>query len=144
MSRRKGQHYFEKGNIIIPHPLVYMLWSEIHDNEFGLVLNTDLKPLDNSKKPLFDAHKATKVYWISSGTTSILPAYAVYHQHQTYLVNNIKQKIEEYVKKTKEYERVPVNSAIILMKYNSEKYSSFFNEFSFPRLNPLRDDLDGV
>mgnify|MGYP003651010868 CR=1 FL=1 len=139
MSRKKGHHYFEKGNLVIPHPLVYMLWSEIGDNEIGLVLDADVKPIKESFKLLFDVHKATRIYWISSGTTSTLPAYAIYHQHQTDLVNNIKQKIAEYTNNIPDYAKIPVNSAVILLKYNHSKYQDFFNEFSFPRINPLKD-----
>lgn len=118
MTNKKGLHIFEKGELVIPHPIIYLVYKDIEEGDYGIVVD-----VIKQSHPLRDFRKV-KVYWQRSMEEETYYAHMVYHLHHEYVVEEITQTWKE------ELNKHPLSS---LHMYNSRLFSE-----KFPMRNPCK------
>jgi len=114
MSRKKGLHIFEPGDMVIPHPIISILWKDIEEGDLGLVLKSH-KQLHPQK-----GERSSTIFWIFAQKEIRYSNNILFHLHH-----------EERVQK--------IIDAIQLNPWKNNNYGHSLHRHYFnnlPRLNP--------
>lgn len=86
MTDKKGQHIFKLGDMVFPHPILYLQWKEISEDEVGIVTE-----IINPVHPTKDERKV-RVFWQQKQVEGVYAARRLFHTHQTEQIEVVARK----------------------------------------------------
>lgn len=87
MGQKRGQHIFEVGELVLPHPVIFHLYKDINDvKEFGIILE-----IINPKHPRNDYRKV-RVFWQQQMREETYYAHLLFHLHHEEAIENLNKE----------------------------------------------------
>lgn len=83
MTRIKSTHFFEIGELVIPHPIIHFAYKDIEKMEFGIVVKRI-----NPKHPVNDYRKV-RVFWQKQMREETYYAHQLFHLHHEEQVDRL-------------------------------------------------------
>jgi hypothetical protein len=127
MAQRKGQHIFEVGDLVYPHPIIAFLYKDVEYAEFGIVL----KKIPPSH-PIKDYRKVI-VFWQNAMKEETYYAHMLFHLHHEERLRNIWNQWAEAAKVLKDSNR---QIGATHLQYLNQK--GLIDAEKFPHYNPCQ------
>lgn len=124
MARAKGHHIFEIGELVIPHPIVYLVYKDIEEDDFGIVVKK-IPPTH----PLNDWRKV-KIFWQKASKYETYYAHHVFHLHHQEKHDELKEIWKREVEKV-------LNSTSSLRMGIAANLRNFLSD-KYPYSNPCK------
>ena len=88
MSRKKGLHIFEVGELVLPHPVIYLHFNEAEKGDIGII--TKIVPPEKHDSP-----RLVQVYWQIKCMEGLFNSELVFHLHHEEIVELKNKEWEE-------------------------------------------------
>ncbi len=123
MTRKKGLHFFEIGDMVYPHPIIISLWKEAEENDHGIILEE--RKLPDRRK----VQRIVKVFWQISQKMIWYEPELLYHLHHENVFLNKREEFFDIIK-TREIDLnfyAGKNALIILLNRGNEKHNRIYS-----------------